>query len=192
MTRRGELSEGRVGPAMKKLTPMMRAFVHAMVEIGGTDATLAYRAAGYTGSPETMRVGAYKLAHDLRVIAALKEEADRRLRSNTLLGASVMVEIARDPLHKDRFKAAERLVDQGGLMIIKEVKHTHDHAIAEGTIQERLERVMKRLGITLPEAQRLLIGSGPAPADKDDEVIDAEFAEVEPAGDGTDGLEDIL
>jgi len=173
-----------LGPAMQALTAMQRRAVVAFLETGGREYKRAYQLAGYTGNDNTLRVGAHMLFHNPKVLLAIKEEADRRLKAGAVLGASVMVEIASNPLHKDQFKAASRLLDQAGLGIISESKITHEHTTDKDVIA-RIERLAKQLGM---DPQKLLGSNATAPAAEKPEAIDAEFTEV---SDG-DNLEDIL
>lgn len=182
---------GAPGPAMAALTKRQQSFVRAMLEVGGRagDYARCALAAGFTGSPNVIRVTAHRLAHDTKVLAALKEEADKRIRSGALLGASVLLEIASDQMHKDRFRAATELLDRSGLMVITEHKVTVDHSnSSEKEMVARIADMAAQLGI---DPKRLLGG-----------YVEAEFTEVgksdlaipRAADDvgSTEGLEDIL
>jgi phage terminase small subunit len=177
---------GKPGAAMATLTPRQREFVRAMLETGARDHTLCARMAGFTGDDNTMRVTAHRLAHDDKVLAALKEEADKRIRSGAVLGASVLSEIAMNPTHKDQLKAAIELLNRAGLITATLHKHEHAHVVStsadeKAQIASIVEKAA-RLGI---DPRKLLGGI----------VVDAEFEEVQkpdtPAA-GTEGLEDIL
>lgn len=176
---------GAPGPAMSALSTRQQAFVRYMLQTGGQNAKRCAAAAGYTGNDNTMAVTAHRLAHDEKVLAALKEEADKRIRSGAILGASVLAEIAGDVTHKDRLKAAIELLNRAGLLTA--TLHKHEHAVTvTNTADEkaqiaRITEMAAKLGV---DPKKLLGG-----------FIDAEFSEVEalpaPAA-GTDGLEDIL
>jgi phage terminase small subunit len=88
--------QGHLGPAMRALTPMQQAWVHATVQ-SGLDATKAAAAAGYTGDRKTLKSTGWKLAHDERVQEALREEASKLIRSHSVMAVSVMAEIAPRP-----------------------------------------------------------------------------------------------
>src|ERR1700676_927680 len=65
--------EDGLGPAMLALSPTMRAFVTAKVQLGASNAE-AVRLSGYsTRSPAAVHVVANRLAHDERIQAALLE-----------------------------------------------------------------------------------------------------------------------
>ncbi len=172
---------GAPGPALALLTHRQQTFVRAMLETGGQDHTRAARMAGYTGNDNCMRVTAHRLAHDTKVLAALKEEADKRIRSGALLGASVLIEIAGDTMHKDRFRAATELLNRAGLQVVTEHKVTVTNSGDEKAMIERIASMASQLGL---DSKKLLGG-----------FVEAEFTEVAalPAPvDGTEGLEDLL
>ena len=192
-----------LGRAMRKILPQQRAFVVAYVETGGRNGAAAARAAGYApNNPGAQRVTAYRLLHDDKVLAAIKEVADKQLRASIIIGTDALIEIASDPSHKDRLKAATELVNRGGL--IAATAHNINVNVTDNrTPEEMLTRInvlAKGLGID-PDA---LLGSasGRAALPAPQEIIDAEYEEVEPVsvdsdedpseGDGTEGLEDLL
>lgn len=147
-------------------TDMQRRFVRALCETGGTNYTLAARMAGYTGNDQTINVTAHRLAHDPAILAALREEADRRLRSGAILGASVLIEIAGDTMHKDRYRAAVELLNRAGLQVINEQKITVEHTGGEKAMIERIASMAQQLGI---DHKKLLGG-----------FVEGEFEEVRP------------
>ena len=160
---------------MAALNDRQRAFVGAMLETGGQPGrhSEAARRAGYEGSPDVVKVAAHRLAHNPKIQAAIREEAERRVHSGAILGASVLVEIAADPQHKDRFKAATRLLDMAGLIVTTQHKVTVEHT-GDDTEKIRLAIAMaKRLGI---DPKKLLGEAGVSAAEVD--AIDAEFEEV--------------
>lgn len=170
-------SIGRPGPAMARLRVRQRAFVMHLLDLGGRKNTEAARRAGYSGNENTVTVTAYRLTHDPLVLAAIKEEGEKRMHSGAILATSVLLEVAGDVLHKDRVKAALAILDRIGLHAQSEHKVTVTNTGDEKAMVERITQLALQLGI---EPQRLL--GGPAP-------IDAEFVEVMT---GTEGLEDLL
>lgn len=173
-------STGGPGPAMAALpTEGQRRFVRAMCETGGTNHAKAARMAGYTGNDNCIRVTAHRLAHDPLVLAALKEEADKRIRSGALLGASVLIEIAGDTMHRNRFHAAKELLDRAGLQVVTEHKVTVHNSSDEKAMIDRIAGMAAQLGLD----PKKLIGG----------YIEAEFTEVAATPmEDTTGLEDIL
>jgi len=174
---------GKPGPAMERLTKKQQKYVMCLAETGGHNHARAARSAGYTGTDQTIRTTAYRLAHDPRILEALKEIADRRIRSGALLGASVLMEIAGDTMHKHRFHAAKELLDRSGLMVVTEHKVTVQNSSDEKAIIDRIASMAAQLGID----HKALLGN----------IVEAEFEEVKPKElaapfDPAAGLEDLL
>lgn len=173
------------GAAMLALSERARAFVVALTIAGG-DQEKAALAAGYgseSATPQQAKVAAhmagYRLMRDKRVLAAIKEEAERRLHSGALLGASVLIAMANDPMSKHRFKAAVELLDRAGLAVTTrhEIAVTHETKTDKQQI-ETIIRQAKQLGL---DPRKLLGNVGV--------VLDAEFEVIEGSA---DGLEDLL
>lgn len=178
--------EGPYGPAMAALTPLQRRFVVAMCETGGGNASLAYRMAGpNTKNDDTIKNAAHHLLHTDKVLLAIREEADRRCRSGAILGASALQEIAMDSLHKDRFKAAQALLDRAGLGLVQKTEVVHVHKNDAEAI-DRIKALAKVLGV---DAQKLLGHVGAPVSPPTEAPLDVEFEDVTPS---TDGLEDLL
>lgn len=160
------------GPAMLSLSPMMRAFVLALLDQRRRNNSAAARRAGYSAaSPVALRVTGHRLAHDARVIAALHEEAGKRLETAAHIAAGVVVDVMNDKeaSHRDKLKAAGMLLDRTGfgasqtINVNKTVTRKMDVSAAQQKIAEFRQR--------FPEQFAKLIGQGPP-------VIDAEFTEV--------------
>lgn len=140
------------------------------------------------------RVMAHTLLHNPKIIAALKAEAQARLDDAGMIGASVLVEIARDPTHKDRFKAASSLLNRIGLH--ERTEHTVN--VKKPTDDVEVARQIVALAKELNMDPRTLLGPNAAAKYlKDDgSVVDAEFTIVErapaPVTGSTEGLEDVL
>ena len=167
-----------LGPAMLACTHEQRAFVIALITMSPTNKQQAAMLAGHGGTPNAQAVAGCRLAAHPKVIAAIKEEAEKRMSAGAALAANVILEIAIDPMHKDRLKAAEMLKNQAGLIIAQRVQH--DVEITDNRTTDEIKRqnamLMERLGLRLP-------------APKED-VIEGEFEEVNM--EGLEGLEDIL
>lgn len=182
-----------LGPRMRALLPKQRAFVRAMVMTGGGNHTRAATMAGYGGSnPESVRATAYRLAHSPMVLQAIREVADAEIRSNILVGTAVLVEIAQNPHHKDRLKAAQALLDRGGLIVAQQLNVNISDETSNGDVVDRIRILATQLGVD-PSTLLGRAGHGivknaalPAPAAP---AIDVEFEEV-PSGSA--GLEDLL
>jgi phage terminase small subunit len=177
--------EGRMGPAMLALPPRMRAFVAAVMETGGRadKYVTAARMAGYgeTQSDASLKVTASRMAHDPRVLEAIREESHNRLKSGLALSASRLVEIIQDEMtsKKDAISAAKVLFDRAGLPSQTEQKVTVTHIVSDADIKKRITELATQLG--MDPAQ--LLGQN---------VIEGEFVEIEDQRTGAEGLEDIL
>lgn len=168
---------------MLALSPMMRGFVNALLVRGDDNHTAAAIDAGYsTASDGAIRVQAHRLAHDDRVLAAVREEADRRIRSSVVMAASVVAKIAANPMHKDQLKAASMILNRTGLNEVTqhEVKVTHE--LRGPALDAKLALAAKQLGIPVEN----VLGVDAI------EITDAEFTEVEPDAPTAEGLEDLL
>jgi len=169
-----------LGPAMRMCTASEQAFVIAMINTGGASKKHCAVLAGYAGDGKdaAARVAGSRVAARPRVIAAMKEEAEKRMCAGVGLAANVILEIALDPMHKDRLKAAEILKNQAGLMVATRVDHSvvvrDERTSAE--IQQQTIELAQRLGVKLPQIES--------------HAIDAEYEEV--SYEGLEGLEDIL
>jgi len=171
--------EDILGPAMKACNESERRFVIAMLEIGGGNATESAIMAGYGNSRQAAQVAGSLVQRRPRVQAAIREEADRRLRGSAILAASVLVEIAQDKFHKDRFKAASELLNRSGLMVESVQRHIIEDHRTDSEIEQAILTLAKKHGLDPAK----LLG-------RKVDAIDAEFTEVEQGS--AEGLEDIL
>jgi phage terminase small subunit len=172
-----------LGAAMRALTLNQRAFVVALLETGARDNTLAAQMAGFGTNIESQWQAGHRLSHNPKVLAAIREEADKRLKSGAILGASVIVKIAMNDLHKDQLKAAVELCNRGGLLV--ETQHrviVEDDRRDKSEIEAAIIALAKRLGV---DPVKLLGVRSVA----NEEAIDGEFEEVAMS---SEGLEDIL
>lgn len=109
------------------------------------------------------------LMRNERVLAALHEEARKRLVGAALLGINVMIEIAQDTTHKDRLKAATSLAAINGFNAEQKVVVTHIRQDQESVVREIIDRATA-LG---QDPRPLLLAAG-----IDKTIIDAEFTDV--------------
>lgn len=162
------------GPAMQALTSMQRQFVIAYCEHPNYSAGALAAEAGYSGGTPgsaQLRVVGHMLLHNEKVIAAMHEEAGKRMRSAGLIGVSAVVAIAANPEHADHLKAALALMDRTGFHAKSEHKVVVDDKRPQ-TKQELVDavrNVARELGLD-EAAQRKLIGDG---------AIDADFKVIE-------------
>lgn len=162
--------EAGLGPKMLALTPLMRRFVLAALQFPtGKDWQIAKAAGCSATSNGYLRRTAHRMFHDERVIAAMREEADKRLRSSALLGVSVLAKIARTEGHKDQLKAAEALLNRVGFHEISEQRVSVEHTDKGGkALVEQVRRLANALGL---DEAKLLGGN----------TIEAEFQVIDGA-----------
>lgn len=197
-------SERQLGPAMRALNERQRLFVVATFEQGKRDATACARAAGYQGDPNTMRVTAHRLSHDPRIIAAMKEEGQRRmdmLGSIAIEKLGAILETSID--EKTQLKAIDMALNRTGFHATSEHINRNETIMSDIEKIERITALAKTLGV---EPAKLLGRFAPKEVTDDgndtsgiagvavagsggtDTVIDADFEEVG----STEGLEDLL
>lgn len=165
----------RFGPAMQALTDNQRAFIVQYLDQGGRKQTEAYLIAyPECGGEKQAKAHASRFLHSDHGLAALREEADRRLRGGAVLGASVLMEIAEDVLHKDRFKAAQELLNRAGLIVATKHEVVVEDKRTDDEILKRIALIANKHGLD----PRKLLGQ--------DQVVDAEYEEV-----NMEGLEDL-
>lgn len=170
--------EDELGPAMQVLTKNQRAFVIALVECGAKNPTEAAMIAGYGGTDAARKTAAKELMRNPKVLDALREEADKRLRSGALLAASRLIEIAGNPLDINSFKACVELLNRADLIVATkhEVKVTDNRTTDD--VMATILSLAKRNNID----PKTLLGYNPA-----EKIVEAEFTEATTAG-----LEDLL
>lgn len=167
-----QVAEGQLGPAMRKLNERQRNFVIAALVTGETKFGKLALMAGYSGNDATLRVAGHRLAHDQRILNAMKEESQRRLQSSTIMATSKLVEIASNDQRKDQLKAIEMVLNRTGLHAITENRSVNLNFAAgseDGQVG-RIKHLCEKLGL---DANKLLGMAGV-------EVVDAEFTEVKP------------
>jgi phage terminase small subunit len=166
-----QASEGEFGPAMQALNDRQRAFVIALLEQPNITHKAAAQMAGYApGKGQQQAFQGYKLYHDERIQAAIKEEAERRLHSSTALAVSTVVGLMTSNDEKIRLKAASMILNRTGLHETTEHKVTTKNVSqTDEAMVERLKELAKQLG--LPEAHLL----------KEAGVVDIAYTEVLPA-----------
>lgn len=150
------------GPAMSALTDQQRAFVYGMLDsaCNPKQADRCALAAGYTGTNP-----GWRLMRSERILAALHEEAKKKLVGAALLGVTTMMEIANSPQHKDRFRAARELAAINGFTAEQKITVTHIKR-EEADVIAKIKATAEKLGI---DPGPLLAKAG---------VIDAEFSVV--------------
>ncbi len=150
------------GRVMAGLSDQYHAFVLRLMELGPTKKAAAKAAKDVGYHPDY----GYQLMRDDRVLGAIREESTKQLAAGALLGVKVMIEIAQDKEHKDRYRAAKDLAAINGFTA--EQRIVVEHISHDSKEQIRQIRAMAiQLGL---DPKQLIAGAG---------IIEAEFTEVE-------------
>ena len=155
------------GKAMGGLEDRKRRFVIAMLQMG-TNPKAAPRAAASLGYHPNY---GYQLMRDEGVLAALREEATKRLAGAALVGVNVLLEIAQSPTHKDQFRAAKELAGINGFTAEQRIVVEHISEDSKAQIRQ-IREMAAQLGL---EPKQLIEAAG---------IVDAEYTEVEEAKPG--------
>ena len=146
LARIDDTEEAEYGPAMKALkTDKRRAFVNYVISTGGTNMTKAAQHAGYaSNSEQAASVAGYKLSHDPRIIAALREEGERRVGTHLGMALQTIIDIASTPLHKDAFKAATAIAAMAG---VQQVQRSEHHVVHHTSLMDDVRAAAAVLGV---------------------------------------------
>jgi phage terminase small subunit len=138
--------ESELGPAMLALSPKRRLFVLELANgPGGYGSEVrAARASGYSGDDETVRAAAYKIVHDDKVQAALREVGAKMIRASAFAAIRQTERIANDVEHRDCLKACLALLDRGGFAVESHHTVTVEHKSLDDQALEAL-RTMRGL-----------------------------------------------
>jgi hypothetical protein len=170
---------GEYGPAMRALpNHRWRAFVEFyLLENPGRGAqTNAARRAGFGNartSPLNMAHIAWRLMRDERMQAAIAEEARKVLRGCAPEAAKALIELVRDPEHKDHARGIAMVlartdpeITRHDMNIVHKVVNEDDESLAE-------LRALRELGTAREKLIELFGGNGLARLEK----LEAEDAE---------------
>jgi hypothetical protein len=118
--------DAKDGPKMQALpSDRHRAFVRALyaVKPGHGAAVKAAKLAGFgttQSSPQSMATIASRLAHDERVLEALHEEDQKRIRASAPRAISALSRLIEDPDHKDHARGIGMVLDR-----VHPAEHVH-------------------------------------------------------------------
>jgi hypothetical protein len=157
------------GPAMTALTPKRRAFVMALNNAGGKNATEAARAAGFKDT-EFLRTSAYMLLHDPRIQAAIVEDTRARFSGQAGELNEQLTRISQTP-GPQQLNAIKMMFHHIGLQEKQVVEHNHTITL---TLAQKIEKVNQ-----LRAAQGKELIALPATTVTEPLVTDAEFTEIE-------------
>jgi hypothetical protein len=144
------------GPAMKALpSDRHRSFVLALYEVprGYGANVAAAKMAGFGTSkstPKSWSVIASKLAHDERILAALAEEDQKRIRASAPRAIRALQHLIEDPEHKDHGRAIGMVLDRVHPTEQRHVHEVHHHIDHDAEAIAHL-RMLK--GLDVPRAK---------------------------------------
>jgi phage terminase small subunit len=151
------------GAAMKALpSDRHRAFVRALYQVkpGHGANVKAAKLAGFgspTSTPQSMATIASRLAHDERVLAAIREEDEKRIRSSAPRAISALTSLIENPEHKDHARGIAMVLDRvhpAETVHKVDVSHKHDvtpNAKETAQILERIAELSAKFSVRLPE-----------------------------------------
>ena len=155
------------GPAMNSLTPRQRAWVVAFNNRGRRNAAQAMRDAGYKDH-DNIRSDAYKMLHDPRIQAALKEDIQGRLHGGLAPAFARVEEIAKNPQHAQSLAANKFLISQGGMIEKTAVEHEITLSM---TLEQQVDELIRIRGRENVDPRYLrLIDVTPDPAAEEPET----------------------
>lgn len=162
---------GGLGPKMLALNPAQRRFAVAAVMYPLAKDWQIAKAAGYSDrSHGALRVTAHRLFHDEKVLAAIRECADKQIRSGAMLAIATIEKIVRSDGHRDQFKASQWLAGLNRFTVDQNININQTVKDESGkALLAKIEQFAGNLGVPVTG----LLGSKPAAP-----VLDGEFSEV--------------
>jgi hypothetical protein len=160
-----------LGPAMLECSDAERRFALAAVMYPLAKDWQIAKAAGYSArSHGALRVAAHRLFHSERVLAAIRECADKEVRSGAMLGIATIKKIVRNDEHRDQFKAAALLAGLNRFTVDQNINLNQTvRDESSKAILEKIGQLAGKLGVPVAG----LLGAKPVAP-----VVDAEFSEV--------------
>jgi hypothetical protein len=167
--------EGTYSPALSALSEKQRMFVWALATARTPDGKRirrsdAARLAGYVtgangGNPERRRRAldqtAWRLLQDPRIVAAIREVAGREIEGEAIASAQFLASVRdnEDAPLMARLRAADSLLDRGGLAGLQKIAVDHTHRDLTGeALMERIRTLAKKHGL---DVERLMKGERP-------------------------------
>ncbi|MEH2570253.1 hypothetical protein [Bradyrhizobium sp. AZCC 2289] len=136
------------GPKMKALpTDRHRAFVRALYQVkpGHGANSKAARLAGFgtpNSSNQSIATIASRLAHDERVLEAIAEEDQKRIRASAPRAISALSRLVEDPSHRDHARGIAMVLDR-----VHPAETVHNVKVQHDTTEEFKDtaKVLKRI-----------------------------------------------
>jgi phage terminase small subunit len=153
------------GPAMAALpSDRHRAFVLALYSIkpGHGAHVKAAKMAGFgsaTSSAHSWAVIGSRLSHDEKILAAIHEEDQRRIRSSAPRAIRALQNLVETPDHRDHARAIGMVLDR---VHPAEQHHVHEMHVTSDHTAEAIEelRVLKGLGVSREKLEEMFGYSG--------------------------------
>ena len=136
-----------------------RAFVRALYQIkpGHGANVKAAKLAGFgteTSPPGSMATIASRLAHDERVLEAIREEDEKRIRASAPRAISALSSLIENPGHRDHARGIAMVLDRvHPVETTHTVKVEHEAASSMRATAEVIERILllsARVGVQMP------------------------------------------
>lgn len=148
------------GPKMKALpNDRYRDFVRALFHVkpGHGAQVRAAKQAGFgkpESTPETMAAIASRLANDERVQAAIREEADKHVRSAAPRALRALTGLIEDPTHRDHARGIAMVLDRTNpAEIVTTTRVEHDVTLSAAEVAQTLKRIAQlaaKFSVALP------------------------------------------
>jgi hypothetical protein len=159
------LRDAQWGPCMKALaSDRHRAFVCALYEVerGQGANTAAAKMAGFgtsTTTPNGWSAIGYRLGHDERILAALHEEDQRRIRASAPRAIRALSNLVEDPVHKDHARGIAMILDRVHPAETRHTVEVHHHVDHDAEAVTQL-RMLKSLDVPRAKLEEMFGFSG--------------------------------
>jgi hypothetical protein len=146
------------GPAMRALpSDRHRLFVMSMYAVppghgAGVKAAKAAHFGTTTTTVQSWSVIAWRLCHDQRIQAALREEDLRRIRVSAPRAVSALERLVENPRHKDHVRAIDLMLSRAHPIETHAVI-THQVAVDHNSEALQQLKLMKELGVPRPQLE---------------------------------------
>ena len=141
------------------------AFVRALYQVkpGHGANVKAAKLAGWgqpLSSPASMATIASRLAHDERVLAAIREEDEKRIRSSAPRAIAALSALVENPKSKDHARGIAMILDRvHPVETVVKVNHDATPAFKEtAQVLARIAELAVKFGVQLPAPPRLIEG----------------------------------
>jgi phage terminase small subunit len=154
------------GLAMLALpTDRHRAFVRALYQVkpGHGANVKAAKLAGWgcpSSSAQSMATIASRLAHDERVLEAIREEDEKRIRSSAPRAISALSRLVENPKHKDHARGIAMVLDRVHPAETRHLVDVHHHAVDHSAEAVAQLRMLKSLDVPRSKLEEVFGFSG--------------------------------